>query len=989
MNRLFKGMSWLALASAVAACIPEEGLSEKDSDGDGLSDEKELTVYFTHPGRADTDGDGYSDYEELINKGFAESNNNYRWNPLIADIPELNVNYGTPSFSISGSTTTGESINVSHGLEESISESTTQSQGGSSSHARAAEVYGEFTTKLSSKVSMTPEVTVEVSGTVGRKTTNTNTKSNNWSEAESSTQTENYSEIRGYTQDSSNVIDGGTMRLFVQAENTGHVAYQLSDLNINAAIADSRYASFGKPIGTFKRIASSQIEMPISGVQNEIYELDVEVDDLNELMAHYPQLILTPVIGAQTLGVDNTETNWSLISDDIAALTARIEIDYGYFGREPESYNVATVSNGDTNGLTVAALLENVLKIPFNLEQYGDENLFTRLASLREYNNNFDVNQYWAVAHQYAVDNGVNTRINIYTPMTENQDFANLEVHAGDTLFLTLITDEDKDALDDSMEILLGTNPELADSDEDGLADGEEVYGWLSENGAIAYTSDPKNADSDGDGLSDAHEQTFNTDPGDRDTDNDGASDGYEVAETRTSPTTSNTGYTADDDGDYLTNLDETYIFGTDPNNKDSDGDGLLDYQELGFISEASSMAEAYLSEFGSDKIDTCVSLYNDRLAQLNDSLGFDLYIERLIDKNSDLVCDPNNPDTDDDGLSDGREVKVGWVPAYPVTDAPTIVSNPFHPDSDDDGLTDLEEYNFSSNPLNADTDGDKAPDYAEVNSAVERSLVVPEVAVTASVVRLQGDSCFGHLGGILGFVSSGDQNGQTLLDIGAAFNGKFMTRWAKWNNYYTKFEDGGDLTGFGTNLLWRMDIERGRTDGKFDIRADVSLLDWKGVEFVNDNIHKGAAGNPVEYNSDFFRITDDNNATNMERDVMGRLQKLRGGNIYRPKTYIIGKDEYLEAWSYHLCKSYTASPYGYASFQDGQFLARNDNANDINSCAEDPNKHPLYPLEMTWSYDELLAGDLETTESVTVNSNRDDQCELTFSYQLDISDVQ
>lgn len=38
-----------------------------DSDGDGLSDEAELTQYFTDPQKWDTDGDGFSDGEEVAN----------------------------------------------------------------------------------------------------------------------------------------------------------------------------------------------------------------------------------------------------------------------------------------------------------------------------------------------------------------------------------------------------------------------------------------------------------------------------------------------------------------------------------------------------------------------------------------------------------------------------------------------------------------------------------------------------------------------------------------------------------------------------------------------------------------------------------------------------------------------------------------------------------------------------------------------------------
>lgn len=38
-----------------------------DSDGDGVSDEDEINVYYTNPNNVDTDGDGFDDYTEITN----------------------------------------------------------------------------------------------------------------------------------------------------------------------------------------------------------------------------------------------------------------------------------------------------------------------------------------------------------------------------------------------------------------------------------------------------------------------------------------------------------------------------------------------------------------------------------------------------------------------------------------------------------------------------------------------------------------------------------------------------------------------------------------------------------------------------------------------------------------------------------------------------------------------------------------------------------
>ena len=64
--------------------------------------------------------------------------------------------------------------------------------------------------------------------------------------------------------------------------------------------------------------------------------------------------------------------------------------------------------------------------------------------------------------------------------------------------------DSDHDGIDDQHEKMLGTNPQLADTDADGLSDGEE---------AIVWKTDPLNPDTDGDGYPDGQEVHNNYNP--------------------------------------------------------------------------------------------------------------------------------------------------------------------------------------------------------------------------------------------------------------------------------------------------------------------------------------------------------------------------------------------------------------------------------------------------------------------------------------------
>ena len=77
--------------------------------------------------------------------------------------------------------------------------------------------------------------------------------------------------------------------------------------------------------------------------------------------------------------------------------------------------------------------------------------------------------------------------------------------------------------------------------------------------------------DTDGDGLYDDEEGAFGSDPNNIDSDQDGLSDGDEVHTYGSSPTSMDT------DGDMLPDYNEVMQQGTDPANSDTDGDGLSD----------------------------------------------------------------------------------------------------------------------------------------------------------------------------------------------------------------------------------------------------------------------------------------------------------------------------------------------------------------------------------------------------------------------------
>jgi outer membrane protein OmpA-like peptidoglycan-associated protein/opacity protein-like surface antigen len=156
-------------------------------------------------------------------------------------------------------------------------------------------------------------------------------------------------------------------------------------------------------------------------------------------------------------------------------------------------------------------------------------------------------------------------------------------------------------------------------------------------------------SDYDKDGLTKSEEEELGTDPNNPDTDGDGLMDGEEVNTYYTNP------LNPDTDADGLKDGDEVHKYKTDPNKADTDGDGLNDGDE--------------------------VLKYK---------------------------TDPVKVDTDGDVLNDGDEVMK-------------YKTNPLKADSDGDGLNDYREVmTYKTDPMKVDTDGGTIGDGVEVDRGTD-----------------------------------------------------------------------------------------------------------------------------------------------------------------------------------------------------------------------------------------------------------------------------
>ncbi len=175
-----------------------------------------------------------------------------------------------------------------------------------------------------------------------------------------------------------------------------------------------------------------------------------------------------------------------------------------------------------------------------------------------------------------------------------------------------------------------------------------------------------------------------------------------------------------DSDKDGVPDVVERFL-GTDKNNSDTDGDGLLDSEEIKKYHTNPLKADSDgdgISDFDEIKNDTNPNCnekkLNDKCKKAiqakQDKEKIDIKRDSDKDGLPDVVenffkTDPKKADTDGDGLKDGEEILK-------------YKTNPLNPDTDGDGLKDGEEIlKYKTNPLNPDTDGDGYNDGKEVSN--------------------------------------------------------------------------------------------------------------------------------------------------------------------------------------------------------------------------------------------------------------------------------
>jgi len=452
--------------------------------------------------------------------------------------------------------------------------------------------------------------------------------------------------------------------------------------------------------------------------------------------------------------------------------------------------------------------------------------------------------------------------------------------------------DPDGDSLSNLEEFNSGTDPQLPDTDGDGLNDGEEVKGYGTD--PMKYDSDAdgipdgweghtgldplikdSQQDPDFDGLMNIQEYQNGTDPLDNDTDSDGMPDGYEVYNgmlclqlakevegfsfmfdpTDPDDAAGDFDVMTDSDGirsvagDNLTNLQE-YDEGTEPLDWDTDDDGIGDGEEKSFgfdpldpDTDGDFLPDGWELGFGLDPLTNDTN--NDGIPDGDEDMDGDTLINNVESKEG---TDPLKPDSDSDGMPDGWELISGLDP---------LIDDSWD-DTDQDGLPNLYEFMFGTLPndpdrnRSRDLDGDGLMDGEEAMDGFRGELISGEYITTGNVSLYRTDptsndtdsdgiSDGDEIGGIIINptlqvilnASSADSDGDGWSDWEEVF--KYFTNPARSDTDLDGITDKDEMEstfGFLTNPLLNDTDSDGLTDG-FELFTDFDL-GQDGLQSIN-----------------------------------------------------------------------------------------------------------------------------------------------------------
>lgn len=536
-----------------------------DSDGDDLDDMDEWTRWYTNPVSVDSDGDArgpsgnatpnpalFDGLELSILKtspSLADTDGDGRTDfderddpvrsPLVAEVPEFAVTF-------EGETTVRLNVEYAESLGETTEYGTTLTQSTTATEQNSVTSVetGHRTTTIGAEYKFGGSdggLTLKGEFEWGREWSTQNTTS-------FSTETESGSEYSRMQSDSLTRTETSASGLISQGlriRNTGTTTFELDTLALTVLqwmpgpTTDSE-GGF-RAVATLRPLVTGLTLAPEESTDViQVLASDVNASLVKEFLAQPSTLHYTA--GTIEL-VDSTGINFDFLTQNTFARTADIYLDFG--GGQVERYRVATNvergAGGTYSGITMRTALRDVLEIPYTTHESSVTPGELVLWGVRD-------------ATTIPGDGDGHLPRATWTILTSTdeqaapgQDFEDLVLRGGESILLVYMRDEDQDGMFQIEENLHGTSDETANSDAtlarpegDGLDDFFETHtGWTV--GPIVDPELPPEQSS----------YLVRSDPNQLDSDGDGLDDDVEMANS------------------------------TDPRKADTDGDGLSDSVEL------------------------------------------------------------------------------------------------------------------------------------------------------------------------------------------------------------------------------------------------------------------------------------------------------------------------------------------------------------------------------------------------------------------------
>jgi thrombospondin type 3 repeat protein len=481
-----------SIGNPLARKSADASSSTADTDGDGLDDGLEL-LYGTSAVLADTDGDGMSDAQEIQQLGFDPAIDPIRFNPLVADIPQLAIVLKSPpivTLQLTDSVGVSKSFSVTKDqeyavtIDQAFTDSTVDTIEVSQTASNATEFVNGAPVDTTISYDINKTITQDVSFSYSKTQTVENVVA--------ITEAEAFSETREI------VASGGILKVVVGFANVGNVPFIIQHVILSAVIPDPLHPGVFFPVGDLildtgfnytqfepVTLAPGQ-SFPIINYINATLDLETA-----KLLLRNPGELIITVATLELSDLNGVPLPFNFT--DIMARDALFVIDYAG-KRLPEKYFVATNSNPLNPGVTAGHTLRDILRIPFETNSASGN----QTGSLTGLRNDPNVrasgpNAFWLVVQ--TRNNGLGNVVTTYDPRAGDFDFENILLKAGDVLFLVWMEDKDGDGIFSRQERLLGTSDLNADSDGDGWSDFYELHVSLT---------DPTKADTDGDGVIDS-----------------------------------------------------------------------------------------------------------------------------------------------------------------------------------------------------------------------------------------------------------------------------------------------------------------------------------------------------------------------------------------------------------------------------------------------------------------------------------------------------